>query len=364
MVHCDCTKNQRESIILFEAVGYAIGGTIADLSIWTTDHCDSVGDSQCNESWRVIFLSEVVFVLPLCVVLYCLKQPENILVIKAAKEELEEFQRISDIGKQRPSHSVANSERSSAVHLRDDPAGTKMMRLLKNRTFVLTCLGYAFLTFVIGTFAVEGIAYLQNVYVWSAQKAGVVFGIQLFVAGISGSVFGGLVLDKMKSTFPEGTPAFMYCGSALRLLICLDLIAFPCALVVVLLAPSLPVFIVGGFVAEFCIFGSFGPVNNAILWSVLLRDRPLAVAMSQLTMHCLGDALAPVIIGNIVDLSTDNGHEKAYSYSVAFAVATLWLLFSAIAFTASVCTIKWLNQWMIGHRAAGRRSLLINDPQH
>ena len=108
-----------------------------------------------------------------------------------------------------------------------------------------------------------------------------------------------------------------------------------------------------------------GPVNNVILWSVLYKDRPLAAALNTLAIHGLGDALAPLLIGGIVDSLTSNGHDEPYAYNFAFGVATFWLVFSAAAFLGAICTMDWLNRWMVMHGGVrSGDSLLINNAAH
>jgi len=269
------------------------------------------------------------------------------LVIKQAKDELEG----DNISKQ-------------PEELQDAPIGTKIIRLLKNRTFMFASAGYALQTFVTGTFAVEAITYLQKVYGWNSSRAGTTFGIITFIAGVSGSVFGGLVLDKLKSKLPMDSPAYMYCKPALKLLVVLSFISFPFAFIVVLWN-SIPVFIIGAALTEFFIFASAGPVNNVILWSVLYEDRPLAAALNTLAIHALGDACAPLIVGAIIVSSTNAGHDDAYAYNFAFGIAVFWLIFSGIAFIGGVYTIQWLERWMVRNGQSLRKaSLLINDSNH
>merc|ERR1712242_627267 len=148
----------------------------------------------------------------------------------------------------------------------------------------------------------------------------------------------------MKAKLPAESAPFKYCRPALRLLVFLDVVAFPFALLVVMWN-TVPMFIIGGFLTEFFIFAAAGPVNNVILWSVLYQDRPLASALNTLAIHGLGDALAPLLIGGIVDALTGAGRDDAYAYNFAFAVATFWLLFSAAAFVGSLCTADWLSRW-------------------
>ena len=347
------------------AMGYAIGGTIADMSIYVTDDCNkqwfdkNPDTDNCNESWRAIFVIETFIVLPLCVLLYCIKQPPNMLVIKLAKDELEE-EAANDSNMSLPSQRKGGNEEE----LQDAPASTKIWRLLTNKTFVLTSAGYSLQTFVTGTFAVEAITYLQKVYSWNSTKAGTTFGIITFVSGVAGSVFGGLVLDKLKARLEPESPPYMYCKPALYLLVFLSFISFPFAFIVVIWN-TVPVFIIGAALTEFFIFASQGPVNNVILWCVLYEDRPLAAALNTLAIHALGDACAPLAVGAIIDSQTNNGKSDSFAYNFAFGIAVFWLIFSGFAFIGGVCSTSWLERWMVRNGQTRRKtSLLINDPSH
>eukprot|EP00485_Elphidium_margaritaceum_P010306 CAMPEP_0202700976 /NCGR_PEP_ID=MMETSP1385-20130828/14089_1 /ASSEMBLY_ACC=CAM_ASM_000861 /TAXON_ID=933848 /ORGANISM="Elphidium margaritaceum" /LENGTH=596 /DNA_ID=CAMNT_0049358273 /DNA_START=37 /DNA_END=1824 /DNA_ORIENTATION=- len=356
------------------AMGYAVGGTIADMNIYVVNDCDSTWfDDQpdvtnCNESWRATFISETFIVLPLCVVLYCIQQPPNMLVIKQAKDELDD---ASDDHHMQHMHGDKNIASKAADTEIDDndtvqqktPVSVQLIRLFKNRVFVATCLGYALQTFVTGTFAVDAIQYLQNVYGWNSSKAGTSFGIITFVSGVAGSVFGGLVLDKLKSRLEPNSPPYMYCRPALKLLVVLSFLSFPFAFIVVLWN-KIPVFIIGAAMTEFLVFTATGPVNNVILWCVLYEDRPLAAALNTLVIHALGDACAPLLVGGLVKAQTENGQDLAYAYNFAFGVAVFWLIFSGIAFIIAVYCVDWLEDWMHRNNDEHTRkpSLLINDP--
>eukprot|EP01084_Bolivina_argentea_P193928 332690_1 len=245
--------------------------------------------------------------------------------------------------------------------MHDAPIGIKVWRLLTNKTFVLTSIGYALQTFVTGTFAVEAITYLQKVYKWNSTKAGTTFGIITFISGIIGSIFGGFVLDKLKAKLPENSPVYMYCKPALKLLIFLSFISFPFAFIAVLWNKSI-VFIFGALFTEFFIFASQGPVNNIILWSVLYQDRPLAAALNTLAIHALGDACAPLAVGAVINISKNNGNTDSYAYNFAFGIAVFWLIFSGIAFIGGLCTTNWLQRWMIINGENNKNNdLLIND---
>jgi len=345
------------------AMGYAVGGTLADLNIYVVDTCneewfkdESVTD--CNESWRAIFLIETVIVLPLCVVLYCIKQPPNMLTIKQAKDEMEEEALNQD-------SNMSNAvQRKQSTEVQDAPVRTKLYRLVTNKVFLFASAGYALQTFVTGTFAVDAITYLQKVYDWDSAKAGTTFGILTFVAGVSGSVFGGYVLDMLKAKMEHDSPPYLYCRPALKMLVVLSFLSFPFAFLVVLWN-NVYVFFFGAGLTEFLIFASAGPVNNVILWAVLYEDRPLAAALNTLAIHALGDACAPLAIGAMVNAQTNAGKDSAAAYNFAFGIAVFWLIFSGIAFILGVLSMKWLENWMVRNGQTRRKtSLLINDPSH
>eukprot|EP01083_Nonionella_stella_P081826 225643_1 len=331
------------------AMGFAVGGTIADMSIYVTHNCDDAWYkdehvTDCNESWRAIFISEVFFVLPLCLVLFCMKQPPNMLVIKQAKDEL-----------------MQHVQKPHELH--DIPVAQKLKRILLNRTFVFTCLGYAFQTFVAGTFAVDAITYLEKVYGWSPGKGGTVFGVITFATGVTGTAFGGWRLDQLKSKLPHDSPPYIYCKPALKFLIILSFLSFPCALIMILYH-NIYVLIVCVALTEFLIFAALGPVNNVILWCVLYEDRPLAVSLNTLSIHALGDACAPLVVGALINASKNAGHDTSYAYNFAFGIAVFWLIFSGIAFTAGVYSMDWLERWMDenGENVDGKKTgLLINQ---
>lgn len=63
-------------------------------------------------------------------------------------------------------------------------------------------------------------------------------------------------------------------------------------------ALNLYTFLTGAFFAELCVFVSLTPVNSAIMWTQPEpRLRPLALAISTMTIHLLGDAASPTLIG-------------------------------------------------------------------
>ncbi|ETO30085.1 major facilitator transporter [Reticulomyxa filosa] len=142
---------------------------------------------------------------------------------------------------------------------------------------------------------------------------------------------GGLLLDKQKSRVTTGLPDHYYLEPTVKLLAWLSLLAFPFAFIVFVI-DSIILFIFCAFAAMFLIFASTGPCNNAILWSVLYKDRPLAMAFNTFSIHALGDALAPVLVGFIIQTRHHAGYSKKEAYNFAMAIACTWLLLSTLCF--------------------------------
>lgn len=303
------------------AFGFGIGGFIADADIYHSN--------GYNQSWRGIFILEAIVVLPLCLFLYVIKSPSNMLKIKEARDIL------------------------SGIHsntISDDPIKVKIKRVLCNPTFLLISAGYATQTFMTGTFSVEAITYLEIVFHWSSAKSGIIFGAMTLSSGIAGSIFGGIVLDKLKSRMVNNVqligniPPHKYIKITVKFLCVLSLITFPITFIAIFVN-SVPIFIVGVLLAEFLIFAAQGPTNTAILWSVVFADRPLAATFNTLFIHLFGDACAPIVVGLLVDSFRDHGKSKAEAYNLAFLIAASWLVFSAVLWGMAVFTAKRLNQW-------------------
>lgn len=274
------------------------------------------------------------------------------------------------------------------LDLTDDIWHEKFLRIITNKTWLAATAGYATQTFVTGTFAVEAITYLKKVYGQSSAEAGTFIGVITFTTGVLGSIFGGYVLDKIKSqttitdeslialdidknenerirqsmTNDDSNRSrietakvdnivtdYEYVGPAFTLLACLSVVSFPAAFIIFLFHNQYLFYSLLGF-AEFFIFASQGPVNNAVLWCSLYRDRPLAAAINTLAIHLFGDALAPLLIGWIVDYQENHeGKSESDAYNFALGIASWWLMLSVISFFLGRYTLDSLKQFMQHH---------------
>ena len=167
-------------------------------------------------------------------------------------------------------------------------------RLLSHRTYVLTVLGYAAYTFGVGGLGAWMPAFLVRVRGLPQQQATVSFGAIVVVTGFLGTFAGGWLGDYCARYSRQ---AFLWiCGVSV-------LLAAP--LVWAALATTAPVAYTACMVgAQFLIFLSTGPINAALVNMVSPLERATAIALSVFTIHLLGDAISPLIIGTLSDCTS------------------------------------------------------------
>ena len=164
------------------------------------------------------------------------------------------------------------------------------------------------------TFAMGGIAFWMPYYL--AHKAGapnrvkIIFGVVTVVAGLCGTLLGGVVGDKLRPRFTGSY--FLVSGVAM-------LVGFPFMLLT--LHAPFPAIWVWLFVAVFCLFFNTGPTNTIIANVTHPSIRAAGFALNIFVIHSLGDVLSPVVIGIVSD---------RYSMNTAFTVAGLMFLVAGI----------------------------------
>lgn len=164
-------------------------------------------------------------------------------------------------------------------------------RLLGNRRYVLTVLGYAAYTFAVGGLAAWMPSFLERVRGIPKAQAAVSFGMIVVVTGFLGTFAGGWLGDYCTRYSRQ---AFLWvCGVSV-------LLAAP--FVWAALTTAAPTaYIVYMVIAQFLIFVSTGPINAAIVNMVSPLERASAVALSVFAIHLLGDVLSPTLIGVLSD---------------------------------------------------------------
>jgi MFS family permease len=211
----------------------------------------------------------------------------------------------------------AAGERAWAVYL----------RLLRQRPYVLTVLGYAAYTFALGGLAFWMPYFLEQVRGIPAERASAGFGEIVVATGFLGTFLGGWLGDYCLRYSRE---AYLWMSGWITLL------AVP-ATYVALAAASPPVFYCGLVAAELLLFMSTGPINTAIVNLVSPLERASAVALSILAIHLLGDVVSPSLIGALADMFSLGGAVMIVPAAVGIC-AVLWLVAARAAGAAPAAT--------------------------
>lgn len=186
--------------------------------------------------------------------------------------------------------------------------------LLRTPSYVYCTLGMTAMTFAIG-----GIAFWMPYYLETrpGAPAGTTlgFGAITVVAGLSGTLLGGMAGDRLRGRFP---------GAYLSVSALAMLVGFPILLGV--LAAPFPWIWPLIFLTVFCLFFNTGPTNAALANVTRPSMRSAAFALNILVIHVLGDVISPVVIGLLSD--------RFHGLGTAFFVVALMFPLSAVLWLA------------------------------
>ncbi|MFL5518715.1 MAG: spinster family MFS transporter [Gemmatimonadales bacterium] len=171
------------------------------------------------------------------------------------------------------------------------PMAQGLRELRHNSYYWVSVAGLTLMTFSIGGLSVYMPAFLERERGVGGAQAGIWFGAIAAVAGLTGTLVGGVLGDRAEQKSRTG--GLWVSGIGM-------LLAAP-FMVVTARASTMPVILGAAFVAMFLVFLNNGPLNNAIVSSVPPLFRSFAVGLSVLAYHLLGDAISPPIIGEIGD---------------------------------------------------------------
>jgi MFS family permease len=167
-----------------------------------------------------------------------------------------------------------------------------VLSLATNKAYLSSILGYAAVTFSLGGISWWMVSFLQRMNGYSQDKAGTVMGGITVVCGLGGTICGGVLAQ----WWSKRTEKALYLVPALS-----AVLAVPPAMMCFFGPKSLTLGMLGA--AVFLIFLGTGPVNAATLNAVPANLRATAMAGQLFTIHVLGDAFSPKIIGIISDHS-------------------------------------------------------------
>jgi predicted MFS family arabinose efflux permease len=170
--------------------------------------------------------------------------------------------------------------------LRDD------MKMFVNRSFVTNTLSMAAMTFALGGLAQWVPTFLYRVHGMDLAKGNTLFGAVTILAGITGTLTGGMLGDRFQKKSGKGYPLVSGWGF---------LVGTPIA-AYALSTPSLSGCITAMLLAEFFLFLNTGPLNTIIVNVTQPGARATAFAVNIFFIHALGDAISPTLLGRLSDM--------------------------------------------------------------
>jgi MFS transporter, Spinster family, sphingosine-1-phosphate transporter len=149
----------------------------------------------------------------------------------------------------------------------------------------------------------------------SLERVNMIFGAVTVIAGITATLIGGWLGDKLRGRFSGSyflvSGIGMLVGTPLFLLVLVT--PFPAAWGLI-------------FVTEFCLLLNTGPANAVLANVTRPTIRSSAFAINIFLIHLLGDAVSPPLVGWITDLAGGNMNAGFAVVSVAIAISgVLWL---------------------------------------
>ena len=188
---------------------------------------------------------------------------------------------------------VPEPERGRCDHMPETAQRGTLRGLVRNPAFWTATLGMAMMTFALGGLSVWMPTFLSRVRHYPLQHANQLFGIITAFNGTVATLSGGWLGDRLL----RRTPSAYYLLSAASMALGIPAMILALYFTGRIMFPAL-------FVAEFLLLLNTGPLNAAVVNSVGAHIRATAVAVNLFTIHLLGDALSPTLIGYISDRSS------------------------------------------------------------
>jgi MFS family permease len=187
------------------------------------------------------------------------------------------------------------------------------VRLFRTRSYLINCAAQTLMTFVTGGLGFWASAYLR--YRNQSPDVGMtIFGLIMVVAGLTSTLLGGVIADRLRSRFAGS----YFWVSGIGMLIA-------CPFFVATLYIPFPAAWVTMFVAIFFLFVNTGPSNTALANVSLPAVRATAFAVNILVIHALGDVQAFWLLGYI------GGHTNMhiaflFVSGIILASGVVWLI--------------------------------------
>jgi MFS family permease len=193
------------------------------------------------------------------------------------------------------------------------------LALLRIKSYLLNTLAMAAMTFAIGGIAWWMPRYLADVRGLTGSPK-TKFGAITVVAGLTATLLGGWVGDKLRSRIPGSY--FLVSGIG---------ILIACPFVLLMLWTPFPLAWVFLFFAVFFLFFNTGPSNTALANVVHPSVRASAFAFNILVIHAIGDAPSPPLLGAIAG---------RYGWNPAFMVVTAFMAVAGVLWLVAMPHLK------------------------
>ena len=209
---------------------------------------------------------------------------------------------------------VPEPERGRCDRLQETAERGTLRGLARNPAFWTATLGMAMMTFALGGLSVWMPTFLSRVRHYPLQHANQLFGIITAFNGTVATLFGGWLGDRLL----RRTASAYYLLSAASMALGIPAMILALFFTGRVMFPAL-------FVAEFLLLLNTGPLNAAVVNSVGAHIRATAVAVNLFTIHLLGDALSPTLIGYVSDRSSLQSGFSSAVVAIALSSAILFV---------------------------------------
>jgi MFS family permease len=188
-------------------------------------------------------------------------------------------------------------------------------RLLRIPSLVSNTVAQTALTFAIGGLQAWVPTYINKGRGQPLASGDIIFGGILVVAGLTSTLFGGWIADKLRARIPGSY--FIVSGVGLLLgippMIAMLFTPFPWAWIFI-------------FISIFFLFMNTGPSNTALANVTPPSMRATAFALNILIIHLFGDASSPPLLGWISDHDHHQWNKVFYTVAVVmFVGGIIWL---------------------------------------
>lgn len=208
---------------------------------------------------------------------------------------------------------VPEPERGAADRLKITFERGTFAGLFRNPAFWTATLGMAMMTFAVGGMQVWMPTFLFRIRGVPLSVANMRFGLMTLAAGVLATMLGGWLGDRMEASKRGGHCLISAIGMTLAMPAVLLAVFHPGAW----MYPAI-------FLGEFFLLLNTAPLNAAVLNSVAAPIRSTAFAVNLFTIHLLGDAFSPSLMGYISDRSNMQMAFVAASAAIAISAGLLY----------------------------------------